>query len=153
MKRRARFRSIGATELAVSTVRAFRGPIALDTDEPSGPSSHPRYPVAPEKMPPRRIDGLEVNPVEDGFMIYQSDKDRVHYLNHTAVLVLELCDGRRSATAIAELVKKAYGLPKLPRKEVDETLAKMTSEGLVETKRVNRRAARTPMRRAGRRRT
>ena len=133
-----------------------RPPAALLRLTPTSRLAHPRIhgiSVAPEKMHPRRIDGLEVNPVEDGFMIYQSDKDRVHYLNHTAVLVLELCDGQRSAAEIAELVKKAYGLPKLPRKEVDETLAKMTSEGLVEAKRVDSRAARAPTRRVGRRRT
>src|SRR5262249_35525069 len=39
---------------------------------------------------PRHIEGLEINPVEDGFMIYRPDADRVHYLNHTAVLILEL---------------------------------------------------------------
>lgn len=97
-------------------------------------------------MYPRRIDGLEINPVEDGFMIYQPDKDRVHYLNHTAVLVLELCDGRRSAVEIAELVKKAYGLPKAPRKEVDEALARMTGEGLVEKKPIGGRTTRAPTR-------
>src|SRR5262245_60816762 len=102
-------------------------------------------------MHPKRIDGLEVNPVEDGFMIYQPDKDRVHYLNHTAVLVFELCDGQRSAAEIAELVQKAYGLPKRPRKEVDAALAKMQGEGLLETKRKSR-AAHASMRRAGRRR-
>ena len=85
-------------------------------------------------MNPRRVDGLEITPVEDGFMIYQSDKDRVHYLNHTAVLVLELSNGRRAPNEIAVLIKEAYKLPKLPLKEVDETLAKMTAEGLIDTK-------------------
>ena len=102
-------------------------------------------------MHPKQIEGLEVNPVEDGFMIYQPDQDRVHYLNHTAVLVFELCDGRRSPAEIAELVRKAYGLPKRPRKEVDATLAKMHGEGLVQTDRKSR-ALRASMRRAGRRR-
>jgi len=85
-------------------------------------------------MNPRRVDGLEINPVEDGFMIYQPDRDRVHYLNHTAVLVLEFSDGSRSASDIAKLVQQAYRLPKPPRKEVEETLGKMTEEGLIQTK-------------------
>jgi len=95
-------------------------------------------------MNPRRVDGLEVTPVEDGFMIYQPDQDRVHYLNHTAVLVLELSNGRRSSAEIAALLQQAYKLPKLPLKEVDETLARMTAEGLVGTK---------PLGAPGRRRT
>jgi len=85
-------------------------------------------------MNPRRVEGLEINPVEDGFMIYQPARDRVHYLNHTAVLVLEFCDGNRTASDIAKLVQQAYGLPKPPRKEVDEALGKMTEEGLMQTK-------------------
>jgi len=81
---------------------------------------------------PKRVDGLEINAVEDGFMIYQSEKDRVHYLNHTAVLILELCNGRNLPTQIAELVKTAYGLSNAPEKEVSEILAKMKDEGLTE---------------------
>jgi Coenzyme PQQ synthesis protein D (PqqD) len=91
---------------------------------------------------PRRVDGLEITPVEDGFMIYQPDKDRVHYLNHTAVLVLELSDGRRVPKEIAALLQQAYKLNKLPLKEVDEALATMTAEGLLDTRPVG-----TPSRR------
>ena len=81
---------------------------------------------------PHRVDGLEINPVEDGFMIYQPEKDRVHYLNHTAVLVLELCNGRNSPTKIAEVVRAAYGVSEPLEKEVNEILAKMQDEGLVQ---------------------
>jgi hypothetical protein len=85
-------------------------------------------------MNPKRVDGLEITPVEDGFMIYQPDKDRVHYLNQTAVLVLELSNGRRTPADIAALLQQAYKLPKLPQREVDETLARMSAEGLIGTK-------------------
>src|SRR5215510_12477201 len=98
-------------------------------------------------MHPKRIEGLEITPVEDGFMIYQPDKDRVHYLNHTAVLVLELSNGRRAPNEIAVLLKEAYKLPEVPVKEVDETLAKMTAEGLIDT-----RSAGAPSRRGAPRR-
>ena len=79
---------------------------------------------------PRRIDGLDISPAEEGFIIYQPDKDRVHFLNHTAVLVLELCDGNTSPAEIAELVRKAYSLPETPHEEVEAALAKMKDEGL-----------------------
>ena len=81
---------------------------------------------------PKRINGLQINPVEDGFMIYQPERDRVHYLNHTAVLVLEFCNGRNLATGLANLVKKAYNLPEAPEAEVEEILAKMEDEGLIQ---------------------
>src|SRR5262249_3612138 len=103
---------------------------------------------------PRRADALEITPVEDGFMIYQRDNDRVHYLNHTAVLVLELSDGRRAPSEIAALLQQAYKLPKLPLKEVEDTLAKMTAEGLINTKPVappSRRGAAGALRKSGNR--
>jgi hypothetical protein len=99
---------------------------------------------------PKRAGRLEINRVEDGFMIYQAARDRVHYLNHTAVLILELCDGRHSAADIASLVRKAYGLAAAPRREVDSTLATLTHEGLVKGTRIDGRTA--SGRRAGRRR-
>src|SRR5258706_15774931 len=80
---------------------------------------------------PRRVDGLEINPVEDGFMIYRPDEDRVHYLNHTAVLILELSNGRNTPARIATLLQHAYGLPQAPQAEVDETLVKLMEEGLI----------------------
>ena len=82
------------------------------------------------KHPLRQV-GLEINTAKDGYMIYEPAKDRVHYLNHTAVVVLELCDGRTSANRIAEMLRRAYGLSKAPRKDVDRTLSQLKSEGLV----------------------
>ena len=80
---------------------------------------------------PRRLDGLDVNPADGGFIIYQPEKDRVHFLNHSAVLVLELCDGHRSPDDIGGLVKSAYGLERIPEQMVEETLARLRSEGLI----------------------
>jgi hypothetical protein len=80
---------------------------------------------------PTRACGLEINAIEGGFMIYQSDRNRVHYLNHTAVLVLELCNGENSVATIAERIKRAYGLANAPEAEVREIIAKMQSEALL----------------------
>ena len=81
---------------------------------------------------PQRASRLEVQEVEDGFMIHQPERDRVHYLNHTAVLVLELCTGENSPARIAELVGAAYGLAETPETEVAAVLEKLRDEGLVE---------------------
>ena len=40
-----------------------------------------------------RADNLNINEVADGYVIYQGARDRVHYLNKTAAIVFELCDG------------------------------------------------------------
>lgn len=80
---------------------------------------------------PRVSEGIEINKVADGYIVYQPERDRVHYLNHTAVLVLELCDGRTRAGDLAGLLKAAYDLPAPPSAEVADCLAKLLAEGLV----------------------
>ena len=80
---------------------------------------------------PKRADGLEVSSIDGGFMVYQAEHNRVHYLNHTAVLVLELCNGRDSAEKIAGIVQEAYGLSEVPKTEVRDIITKMEIEALV----------------------
>ena len=79
---------------------------------------------------PKKSDGLEVDEVEDGFVIYQPERDRVHYLNPTANLILELCDGTLTAAQIAELIAQTFDLAAPPDGEVNEALAQLEAEGL-----------------------
>ena len=79
---------------------------------------------------PKRIDGLDISPAEDGYIVYQPEQDRVHFLNATAVLILELCNGTYSLDEIIDLIKEAYNLPK-PPVEVREALEQLKAEGLV----------------------
>jgi hypothetical protein len=80
---------------------------------------------------PRQIDGLDLSPADDGYIIYQPEQDRVHFLNPTAVLILELCNGRNSPEEIVELVKQAYALPDAPVEVVRQALTQLTAEGLL----------------------
>ena len=64
-------------------------------------------------------------------MIYEPARDRIHYLNATAALILEFCDGERTACAVAELVQEAYGLPEPPSAAVEQALAQLRNEGLL----------------------
>jgi hypothetical protein len=80
---------------------------------------------------PLKSDGLQIDEVEDGFVVYQADRARVHYLNPTARLILELCDGTLTAPQIAGLISQTYRLPDEPRREVDDALAALQTEGLV----------------------
>jgi hypothetical protein len=82
-------------------------------------------------LTPRQIEGLEVNPVADGYIVYQPDRDRIHYLNHTAVLVLELCNGALVAHEIPGALRDVYDLPQLPTAEVADCLTKFREEGLI----------------------
>jgi hypothetical protein len=80
---------------------------------------------------PKQVDDLDVNEVADGYIVYQPARDRVHYLNHTAVLVLEMCTGQVTAGEIPGLLKNAYDLAEPPTAEVAECLTKLLDEGLV----------------------
>jgi len=80
---------------------------------------------------PKHIDDLDLSPADDGYIIYQPLSDRVHFLNPTAVLILELCNGENSPEQIVDLVKQAYGLPDAPVKDVHEALKQFKADGLL----------------------
>lgn len=80
---------------------------------------------------PRPAGGIEINKVADGYIVYHPERDRVHYLNHTAVLLLEFCNGQVKAEEMPGLLQAAYDLPEAPVDEVAECLQKLFDEGLV----------------------
>jgi hypothetical protein len=79
----------------------------------------------------RHAAGLDISELPDGYVIYQSAADRVHYLNGTAVLVFEMCDGTVRAERIPALLKDAYDLPAPPTSEVEQCLTRFLDEGLL----------------------
>ena len=67
----------------------------------------------------------------DGYVVYDERRDRVHYLNHTAALVLEFCTGENGPDQIVRMLQAAYDLPEPPEAETEECLARLRAEGLV----------------------
>lgn len=84
-----------------------------------------------KKRCPRLIKGLKITPAENGYIVYDTARERVHYLNHTAGLVMDLCTGANTTDDIVSLVAEAYGLKKRPSKEIARLLKQLTGEGLV----------------------
>jgi hypothetical protein len=80
---------------------------------------------------PKQVDDLEIVEVADGFVVYQADRDRVHYFNHTAALVLTFADGSKSTEEITSLIQRCYDLPQAPTAEVGDCLVQLRKEGLV----------------------
>lgn len=80
---------------------------------------------------PVRADGIDITTVSDGYVVYDADRDRVHYLNHTAALVLELCTGDTRADEMAGLLQAAYDLPDPPDAEARQCLEQLRREGLI----------------------
>ena len=81
---------------------------------------------------PKQAAGLEINDVADGYIVYQVERDRVHYLNQTGALVLELCSGKTAAEDMPKLVQDAYELSEPPVAEVQECLDKLRAEKIIE---------------------
>lgn len=84
------------------------------------------------RMRPRRAAGVELSEVTDGFLVYEPARDRVHYLNPTAVLLLEICDGTLAAADLPGFLAAAFTLPEPPHDEVAACLGKLLAEGLLE---------------------
>jgi PqqD family protein of HPr-rel-A system len=80
---------------------------------------------------PTKAPGLEAHEVDDGLVVYQGVSDRVHYLNATAAVVYELCDGKHSEEEIVALVGEAWDLDEPPRQEVETCLEQLRAEGVV----------------------
>ncbi len=80
---------------------------------------------------PQRTEGIEVVPTVDGYVVYHPDRDRVHYLNHTAALVLEFATGENSDSEITRMLQVAYDLAEPPAQEVRECLEQLRGEGLI----------------------
>ncbi|MGA8538114.1 MAG: PqqD family protein [Terriglobales bacterium] len=80
---------------------------------------------------PRKTEGIEIHAVGDECAVYETAADRIHYLNPTAALILEFCDGDHSPAEIAALVQEAYGLPGAPLAEVNGCLNSLKEIGIV----------------------
>lgn len=95
------------------------------------PSRGTRSGKRPPAVHPRKAKGIEITEADDGYIVYQPERDRVHYMNRTAALVIELCTGKNSWDDIIDLVKAAYGLRTRPVKEVSDVLTQVIDESLV----------------------
>ena len=82
---------------------------------------------------PRLAEKAQIHPVDDGYMIYDPDQDRVHYLNVTAALVALSCDGAITAAEIACRIQQQYDLKAPPIDAVADILARLRDEGLLES--------------------
>jgi hypothetical protein len=76
-------------------------------------------------------EGLEITPTPDGCVVYDAAREKVHYLNPTAAVVYELCDGARSPRAICAFLAQAYGLDRQPVEATGDCLKTLIAEGLV----------------------
>lgn len=80
---------------------------------------------------PEQHPNLKIFEADDGYVVYHRERDRVHFLNHTAVLLLELCNGKHSVAEMTGILEKSYGLDQPPEKEVVDIINSFEQEGLI----------------------
>jgi hypothetical protein len=80
----------------------------------------------------RKVEGLDRSEVADGWLIFDAPNDRVHFLNPTGAILLELCDGTRSEADLAEFLATSFGLAERPVEPVRECLSALQAQGLIE---------------------
>lgn len=80
---------------------------------------------------PLRAPDLEIEEAGDGFIVYDEAKDRVHYLNHTAALVIELATGELEMQGIASWIARAYALEAPPIDDVKQLIDELREENLL----------------------
>jgi hypothetical protein len=78
-----------------------------------------------------QASNLEVHEVPDGYIVYQTDRDRVHYLNQTAAIIFEFCDGKHAPDDIVARVARAFELGPSSHDEIRAGLDSLVKEGLV----------------------
>lgn len=92
------------------------------------PAAQPPYSVASR---PLIAPGLRIERVAGGYVVLQPDRGKVHRLNASAALLLELCDGNNPEAELSRLVQLAFGLPEPPVESVAACLDNLKKEGLI----------------------
>lgn len=91
---------------------------------------------------PRQSADLEKNDVTDGWIVRRRGVAEIHYLNATAALVLEMCDGSIAARELPGLVAVLFDLSDPPTADVEACLTQLTEAGLLDWKAPRKRAVR-----------
>lgn len=78
-----------------------------------------------------RADGLEVNRMPDGYVVYDAARDKVHYLNPSAAMIFELCGEATSVAAVTDYLREAYALSAPPAGDVHACLEELVAEGII----------------------
>ena len=87
--------------------------------------------MIPTHSCPQKLDGFEIAEAASGFVVHDTGRGRIHYLNHTAALIYELCDGHTSTQEITQLLEDAYGQQDSLDEQVRLYVARLAEENLI----------------------
>ena len=87
--------------------------------------------VTPSDDRPTPAAGIEVVELAEGLVVRQVAPPRVHHLNNTASIVLQLCDGGRSVAEVAQVLAESFGLARPPVAEVSACVEGLRRAGVL----------------------
>jgi PqqD family protein of HPr-rel-A system len=91
---------------------------------------------------PSRREGLHARRFDDEIVLYDAAHHGVHYLNQTAAMILELCDGTRDERDLVNEMQRRFGTSftsdqsSALAEQVRYTLERLTADGLIESSRL-----------------
>ena len=94
-------------------------------------SSRPSTSSLRDEARPVQVEGHTVFDEPDGCIVHQPTRNRVHFLNHTAAFVLELCTGRHTIGEVEGIFAGFFGMAEPPKAAVAKALRQLIAEGLV----------------------
>jgi hypothetical protein len=79
----------------------------------------------------QQTPGLEISKMPDGYVIYLPETDRVVFLNATATVIFELCDGVTTLEEIKNILIAGYELDAFPDFEFGACLNNLVEQGII----------------------
>lgn len=87
--------------------------------------------MSPDAIP-RANTEFSLEEIDDELLLYHPAKTKAVYLNETAALVWQLCDGQRSVGEIVSLLEENYPESDTIGTDVQQTLQQLADNGAVE---------------------
>ncbi|HLH12858.1 MAG TPA: PqqD family protein [Methylovirgula sp.] len=69
--------------------------------------------------------------VDDGVVVKDARSDEVHFLNRTAAIVYEMCDGQATPAQMARFLEEAFGLKTSALSDVHACLETLERKNLI----------------------
>jgi len=91
--------------------------------------------VSPAEHPPlerpEQAAGLDLHEVSDGLIVHHVGQAGVQYLNNTAAMVFQFCDGNHTVGEIAAQLALAFGMTELPTDLVERCIEDLRRTGVL----------------------
>jgi len=82
---------------------------------------------------PLRREGISATEVGSQVLLCSADQEAIHFLNPTARLIWELCDGEHTIEDLARAIGESFNVPEAVdlRADVEATLATLVTKELL----------------------